>query len=689
VLEVVEELNGIGDTDRLLDRLAEHAARIAGYGASLLSLALPEGAMVGTWNLPEEDRERFKRRALETHIDYRIGKRARIRAHAFPGTGICYVPEGTDLARAPLSEGYLSRPRRDGTWREKDRLFILVKGAAGREIGVFSLDFPEDGNAPREGGLGRLRLAERLLVIGGNLLQTRLLEQSLRRGEEEMRALVEDAPVGIYRRTRDEGLVSVNRRLASIFGYASPADLLADPGARERIEPPGVASALDALEIGDEASTREIHTTRRDGRPLRMRLTARRLSARGYVLGIVEDVTDASQLAEHLQRARRLEAVGTLASGIAHDFNNILCAILGYSSLLRERATDPATERTARAVEEAAVRGSEITRRLLGVARESPAETEEVDAAEVLADCARIARETFDRRVEVELDAAPGLPRVRGRTSDLHQAVLNLCINARDAMPRGGRLRLAASLSAAGPRRPPGLAPPAAWVRIDVEDEGEGMDAETLARIFEPFYTTKRRGQGTGLGLYMVHTTVQSHGGAVDVESAPGRGTAFRIFLPAGAAAGGGAAGPADAPAAASPAAPAPAPAPAGRRILVVEDEEMIRNLAVAILEAEGHRVDSAGDGDAALRALQAPGAAYDLVVLDLVLPRRSGGEVLRRLREIHPGTPVLLSSGNVEDGLLDPEVRREVAGLLPKPYRTGELVSAVARLLGSPPAGP
>jgi CheY-like chemotaxis protein len=302
-----------------------------------------------------------------------------------------------------------------------------------------------------------------------------------------------------------------------------------------------------------------------------------------------------------------------------------------------------------------------------------------VEVAEVLADCGRIARETFDRRVTVEVDAPAGLPPVRGRTSDLHQAILNLCINARDAMPGGGRLSLRAARSPTGPRQPPEEAHSGEWILLEVRDEGEGMDPATQARIFEPFFTTKQRGKGTGLGLYMVYATVRAHGGAVDVESQPGKGTTFRVFLPASP-------DPAVAAAPAPPPPPPPPPAPSGARVLVVEDEEMLRNLAAAILTAQGYAVESAGDGERAVALLEKPGAAFDLVLLDLVLPKMSGVEVFRRLRAVHPRLPVLLSSGNVDDGMVDQEVRKGVAGLLPKPYRTGELVSAVARVLAGSP---
>ena len=674
LLALVEELNGIEDTEILLDRLAEDAARIAGYGASLLSLALPEGAMVGTWNLPAEDRARFKRRALETNIDYRLEKRRKIRERAFPGTGICFIPADVDLPRSPVSPDYDGHERVPGTWDARDRLFLLVTGSRGREIGVFSLDFPLDGNRPTAGGLERLRVAERLLAIGGSLLQTRLLEQTLRREEEEMRAIVEQAPVGIYRRLADGRLLTANRRLAETFGYASPEDLLADRSAIRLLEPPGVAEAVDRLGEGEESAVREVGAARRDGRPLRVRHSARRLSSRGFVLGIVEDVTEASHLAEHLQRARRMEAVGTLASGIAHDFNNLLGGVLGYAALIREiPGLDPAVARSALSIEQAAERGADLTRRLLGLARDTPQDEIAVSVAPVLADCARIARETFDRRIEVAVEAEADLPAVRGRATDLHQAVINLCINARDSMPEGGRLRLRAARDREGPRAAGGRARAGEWVRIEVEDEGEGMDEATAARIFEPFFTTKARGKGTGLGLYMVYITVQAHGGMVDVESAPGRGTRFILHLPAAA------------PSTAA-AEPLPAAAPPARarpaRILLVEDEAMIRDLSEGVLRRAGHSVTTAADGDRALALAGPADVPFDLVVLDLVLPGRSGSEVYRFLRERQPALPVLLCSGNPEDDMVDPSMRAGVAGILRKPYRPAELERAVARAL-------
>jgi two-component system cell cycle sensor histidine kinase/response regulator CckA len=292
----------------------------------------------------------------------------------------------------------------------------------------------------------------------------------------------------------------------------------------------------------------------------------------------------------------------------------------------------------------------------------------------VLADCARTARETFDRRIEVSSHAEPGLPLVRARASELHQALLNLCINARDAMPDGGRLHLSAASDARGPLARPDGAPAGPWVRLEVRDSGSGMDEATRARIFEPFFTTKPKGKGTGLGLFMVYSTLRSLGGAVEVDSAAGQGTVFRAFLPV--------APNAEAPGAVPAAEPEGPARPA--RILLVEDEEMLRSLAEVVLRGQGHTVETAVDGAEAVARLEAEGPPPDVVILDLVLPRISGADVFRRLRRRHPGLPVLLTSGQMEGDALDDDVRAGVAAVLPKPYRPAELVAAVRRALAA-----
>jgi PAS domain S-box-containing protein len=511
------------------------------------------------------------------------------------------------------------------------------------------------------------------MAVGGSLVESRVLQQGLRNREAEFRALVENAPVGIYRRDRDGNLLGANRRLTTIFGYESPEQLLADAGLLQRIESPAMEESIASLGEGELMPGRRVTASRVDGRDILLHVTASRSSDRDEILGIVEDVTESSALEDHLQRARRLDAVGTLASGIAHDFNNLLCGILGYASMLREDGTmDARGDKAAKAIEDAAERGADLTRRLLGISRDAPDEIEAVDVEEVLQDCARIAGETFDRRITVSVNAEKGLPKVVGRRTDLHQCVLNLCINARDAMTDGGRLELAARRCEITPLAEGSGAHDGPWVCIDVKDNGCGMDEATRERLFEPFFTTKPRGKGTGLGLYMVFSTMSAHGGVIDVETEIGAGSTIRISLPA------------------LERRREPTPAPSSRpiresghpgEILLVEDEGAIRTLFAQILEGAGHRVRSAPDGVAAVKTLMND-PPPDLVILDLVLPGLSGHDVYRALRKRYPDLPVILSSGNVDDALLDPELRDGVAAVLRKPYRPALLAETVDRVL-------
>ena len=675
ILRFVESLNAVEDLQTLLDRLAEGVALTAGWNVAVMSVYLPEGGLLGSYHLPADERARFVASMARTPLASRLAKRAKIHAFAFPGTGIAYVPHTEDLSRSLAFAP--SRAAASGTWHPDDRLFVFLRTGTGQEIGVLSLDEPLDGMAPTIETLGPLRVVERLLALGASLLQERVLARDLKRREEDFRELVDGAPVGIYRSDAGGRMLSANPRLAEIFGYATADALVADAAFVELLDPADYATVLEPMAAGREVRAADLRARRRDGTPIRLRMTLRR-DAEGVVHGIVEDVTEARRLEEHLLRAQRLEAIGTLASGVAHDFNNLLAGILGYASLLEQRlASDPSLGPMARGIQDAALRAAELTRGLLGVARPSAAEPLLADVARVLGDVARIAHETFDRRIVTTVRADADLPPARVGAGELHRAILNLAINARDALPEGGEIALVAELDAAGPRTAPsdarGTGP---WLRVDVRDTGVGMSQAVRVRLFEPFFTTKPRGKGTGLGLYGVYQFLRAFGGAVEVDSRPAEGTTFRVYLPRP---------------------PDPRPSrrrrrrrarggpPRGARILVVEDEDAVRRVAGALLHAAGYEVVEAVDGEEAVRRFAETPLAFDLVLLDLMLPRLSGKEVLRRVRALRPDVPVLLSSGNVHEGLDDPEVRAGVRGSCRSPTSRATSTTPCAALARRP----
>jgi CheY-like chemotaxis protein len=282
-----------------------------------------------------------------------------------------------------------------------------------------------------------------------------------------------------------------------------------------------------------------------------------------------------------------------------------------------------------------------------------------------------VARDAFDPRVSVETDLVPGLPAVLGDVAALSRALLNLCINARDAQPQGGRIVLRAAPE-------PGVdgAPPT-WVRVEVEDEGPGLSPQVRLHLFEPFFTTKPHGQGTGLGLFSAWSTARGHGGSLEVVERSQPGALFRMRLPVAVST-----------ASSTRGAPAKA-APAGRRVLVVEDEPPMQDLVRHALEMLGHRVEVAGDGQQAIDVLELRAGDFDLVLLDLLLPRRSGTEVFRVAKALRPDLPVVLSSGNVEEALLHADMKAGVAETLAKPWTVPQLQETVQRVLAAAPRAP
>lgn len=369
---------------------------------------------------------------------------------------------------------------------------------------------------------------------------------------------------------------------------------------------------------------------------------------------------------QRLLERQKMEAIGRLAGGVAHEFNNLLAVVLGNLSQLQRLIQ--ASEGTAEAqldmlrdAMSAATRATEMTHQLLGIARRARVSDTPVNVSALVEDLGRLVSRTLVRDIQLVLDIEPELY-IRGQAPELQQALLNLCINARDAMPKGGVLTLRVHACDSDPDDPLGPC-----VEICIEDTGMGMDEATLKHVFEPFFTTKEFGRGTGLGLSIVHGIVTGHRGHIDIQSEVGQGTAVVLVLPC-------------APPPPPPESPTVAPQPvvdAARTILLVEDDEALRRSVTRMLEHLGYRVWVAADGVEAVEVFRRHAPEVDVVLLDVGMPRQGGARTFDEMRLIDPNVKVLLSSGYHGDHL-EPLLRAGVHGFLPKPYTLQQLVDAL-----------
>jgi two-component system cell cycle sensor histidine kinase/response regulator CckA len=383
------------------------------------------------------------------------------------------------------------------------------------------------------------------------------------------------------------------------------------------------------------------------------------LQAVANVLGAVVARAREEQLEAQLQQSRRLESVGKLAGGVAHDFNNLLAIILNYADFALEAATDDEQRHDLEELSKAATRGAELVRQLLAFSRRRPADAVAVDLTEVVRDMEPMLRRTIGEHIELRCWLASELPPTVIDPGQLTQVLVNLAVNARDAMPEGGRLTIQATRSEGG-------------VRLVVADTGHGMTDETLAKAFDPFFTTKPPGSGTGLGLATVYGVVAQAGGTIGLDSAPARGTRVVIELPCR-----------DEGLLVMPRAEARLPdGGRGETILVVEDDDQVRGIAGRILREHGYHVIEASGGAEALGLAAREAGGIDLLLSDVVMPGMGGAELADRLRRAQPGVRVLHMSGYTS-GIGGPDPRTVLPELIEKPFTAAELLRRVRALLG------
>ena len=509
--------------------------------------------------------------------------------------------------------------------------------------------------------------------------------EALEQSEELFRGLFENAAAGVSVTDATGRFVSTNPAFAAILGR--PADEIIGRSPREFTHPDDWTAQVPLWQEVLAGSRNGYQIRKRYIRPdggivwTELSVAVVRDTSGWYVraIGVTVDMTDRRRLEEQLRHAQKMEAVGQMAGGIAHDFNNLLTGVIGNLDLVALSPGDPNADLIGVAMK-AANRAAELTRKLLGFARKNQLVVSPVRVGDFVREVVDILGRTFDPRIRIVTDLATPDP-VLADAALVNQAVLNLCLNARDAMPDGGTLTIRAEAvqldDAAAARHTDGR--PGAFVRLTVADTGLGMTPEVRSRIYEPFFTTKPVGQGTGLGLPMIHGIVKQHSGWIECDTAPGRGTRFDLYLPRAAATTTPTPRPADRRLATPPLdVTTPAP-PAARTVLLVDDEDMIRCLGRSVLEQAGYTVLEAHDGADAVDLFRREHDHIDLVILDLTMPRLSGRDAFRSMTAIAPDARVLFSSGYSADDLSDVT---GAVGLLAKPYRPQDLVTAVRQAL-------
>jgi two-component system, cell cycle sensor histidine kinase and response regulator CckA len=618
---------------------------------------------------------------------------ARLMLRELRGAGYDLTHERVDTAAAleaaldrqpwDLVIGDYSMPQFSGTaalaiLRERglDIPYICVSGTITEELAVAAMKAGANDYVTK----GQLK---RLLPAIERELREARARATLRATEASFATLVEHAPVGIYRSSPEGRFLSVNAAVVRILGYGSAAEVLALDMARDVYADAAERQRLVERDTYSDRQYDDVEATwkRRDGRALTVQLSVRAVrNAAGqveYYETFVRDVTDQRRLQQQVLQSQKMEAVGRLAGGIAHDFNNLLTVITSYSELLLEDlAPTDAKRDDLEQVRKAADGAAALTRQLLAFSRQQVVEPRVLSLNTVVEGLQKILRRVLGEDIELTTTLAPDLGAVRADAGQLEQVLMNLAVNARDAMPTGGRL----TVETANVEHEPTYAREheAAAVRqfamLAVTDTGCGMDEATKARIFEPFFTTKEPGKGTGLGLATVYGIVKQAGGFIWVYSEPGQGTSFKIYLPA-----------VETPAERTTVASG-APAPRGTEtVLLVEDAAAVRAVTKQVLVRQGYTVLEAPDGEAALRLARRHRGPIHLLLTDVVMPRLSGRDLAQQLARVRPDMKVLFASGYTDDSVVRHGILESGTAYLQKPFSPESLARKVREVLDAP----
>jgi PAS domain S-box-containing protein len=649
-------------------RQAEHALRDAhealGRAHSQLAAIIDKSPLVAIQGYSADGRVLFWNRASETLYGFSAEQ---VVGHRL--TGLILDADGgrafEDLV-ADICQSKQSAPPREWT----------TVTASGEQRFVLSSIFPVQ--------VGSNRHATQVVCMDVDITERRRAEEAMRESEAQLRTVVEYAPEAMVILDVDTGsFVEMNENAVRLLGRdreellrCGPAEVspTRQPGGRSSVE---MSSEMVHAALAGETPVFEWTHLNVDGREIPTEVHLVRLPAAGrrLVRGSITDITERRRLEEQLLQSQKMEAIGRLAGGIAHDFNNLTTAMLGYGEMTLEgMAPDDPFRINVEQMEHAARRAADLTRQLLAFARKQVIEPKVISLNELVRNIEEMLRRLIGEDVELKTELADDLAAVRVDPGQFEQVLVNLAVNGRDAMPGGGHLTVATVNVEPGawPSAEPPPSGPGRYVAVRVTDTGVGMSHEVLARIFEPFFSTKARTKGTGLGLSTCYGIVKQAGGDILVESDPGIGTTFWIYLPRS-----------DQPAVSLTRPRRETVLAAGvETILLVEDEPMVMGMVEKILRRAGYNVLTAESGEEALEIAADHQGEIDLLLTDVVMPRMSGGNLARILRDRQPGLRVLYMSGYTEDQVGHHGRIEDGAAFLQKPFQARELAERVRTML-------